>query len=67
MPELTKTQRNYLDAIHDQYTLQNGWGGYRSIRTLRILEERGFINLMEFGVGRWRAQLTAKGRAEVIR
>jgi hypothetical protein len=58
---LTKTQKAYLREIVRRHVLSQGWGGYSSTLTVRILEEHGFIRLRE-GVGRrWVASPLEKG------
>lgn len=61
MTSLTKTQRRYLDTIRERGHLRYGWGGYKSTRTVRILEEKGLIRLIRLSGGGWTASLTSKG------
>lgn len=65
---LTKTQQNYLARI-SLGGLAQGWGGYGSTRTVRLLEERGLVHLTRtphiVKNGRraetWKASLTQAG------
>lgn len=62
----TKTQLAYLRMIEERGSLRKGWGGYSSILTLRILEDRGLIRLIEHGSGVWTASLTVAGREALL-
>jgi hypothetical protein len=66
-PRLTRTQLDYLQAIHGAFTggLTKGHSGYGSTLTVRILEERGLITLSRYPrQGRsdgWRAKIRPAG------
>lgn len=59
---LTDVQRRYLQLIDERGTLTQGWGGYGSTRTVRILAERGLVMLKQRPDVPWRAQITTAGR-----
>lgn len=58
---LTNVQWNYLDEMQYHNPLHQGWGGYGSTRTVRLLEERGYCILKYNANGHWSASLTNKG------
>lgn len=65
---LTKTQVDYLRAMEFGHLTQ-GWGGYNSTLTVRLLEERGLIRLARYPhirngrrTEQWRASLTQAGK-----
>lgn len=70
-PRATRTQIAYLKVIVERGTLNKGWGGYSSTLTIRLLEERGLVEVRVWpqptGADDWSAQITAKGRELLAR
>jgi hypothetical protein len=44
-PPVTRIQLSYLRLAESHGHFAFGWGGYKSTRTVRLLEERGLIRL----------------------
>lgn len=67
---VTRIQLMYLKEARNRGHFAYGWGGYKSTRTVRLLQERGYITISDrhcaAGAGLWCVtSLTAKG-AEVL-
>ena len=64
---LTPAQLRYLEIIEQRGQLHKGWGGYSSTRTVRLLEERGYIQLVRRSGNDWVAGMLEKGREALRR